>query len=1070
MANTTMTKAPEYVKSYTRPYSWSNYWVNYDGGSYLHGKKAYRVSAQDSVSIKALSFTASIIPRPDTIEYTASCDLYTTDPTLYNTAPIATKSIQEAPAAPVTPTFSFTNLDIKTSYVYFVLNVPGYIDDRGIIFEEYNEAVTVSNVSIGITVDAPALQVTVNPPSAYIGEPVTVGFNRTRLDQVVKIQPYYGSSTPIGSEIDVTTDSYEIRGQESWFDDAAVSGDTMRVTLHASDALGRTNSSGSFELKRRAALTPTIVNPTGTKDAGSQIPFSWTTSGDGTQTKAVLEWSSDRITWAALTTVGSEQSWTAPAGKFPYPAGTIYWRIKVTNSYGRESGWVQGSFTARYTPATVTLNSPTSGSRDGAGEIPFTWTITNGSGSVNGTQFEYSTNGGGTWTRILDSVMAWEDLTADPAFFPPGALRWRVRASDSYTGYVDNWAEAVFTVTYDAISQVIPVNSPTSGIYSAASDRTFTVALQASAPVYAPFTVETAKMYWRSGESGSFTAITMTPNGNRASTTIAGGTFPSGIIQWYAEATDNTGRTTSTETYTLQALNAAVEAAPLSPINTIESGSGPITFRWTYGSIDGSTQGRAQIRWSSDGGETWTTISIPGNVTETTVPANTFPGGTITWQVRSYSSAGTEGPWSRAVSFISFAAPIVDGVTGDGKPFLTVFWQVEGQQAFEVEANGKTYGPYYGEATRSYKIPDALPDGNYTVRVRVQNKYGLWSEWAEGYVGVANNISAKFPLRAVADQEAHTVQLSWDNFAVLNPPIKIISSPRSYQATSGTFRFEVSFMATAYGVVKWQRQIKAPGSAEFASAGSVGTTSPGATRAQFTVTASESIDSYQYRFHLWNDACDVYSDPATFRYLSPNTVVGAPNNRVIYPETGYFIIYRDGIPIAKTFDRLFTDRTVVGQPTYHLIQVYKNGNYQRSADATPLLPTEMRCPVIGLLDGGELIELKLSDSNNRAQSFARRRQVAYTQYAGAKYPAAEAGEHETLSVSFDAAYLQQDAAAADAFEALLGEAVILKTPGGKVTVGILEGWDLNDLRFYKAYRCTLQQMDWGEFIDETTGV
>ena len=126
--------------------------------------------------------------------------------------------------------------------------------------------------------------------------------------------------------------------------------------------------------------------------------------------------------------------------------------------------------------------------------------------------------------------------------------------------------------------------------------------------------------------------------------------------------------------------------------------------------------------------------------------------------------------------------------------------------------------------------------------------------------------------------------------------------------------------------------------------------------------------------------------------------------------------------------------------------------------------------MIGKLDGGDFIELKLSENRSRLQSFSRRRQVAYTQYSGAKFPAAELGEHETLTGSFDVAYRQRDAAAADAFEALLGEAVILKTPGGKVVIGILEGWDLDDTRFYKSFSCTLQQMDWGEFVDETAGL
>ena len=922
------------------------------------------------------------------------------------------------------------------------------------------------------TVTYGSLQVTASPPSIYADETVTIGFNGTRLGQTVKIQPYYGSSTPLGSEISVTSDTYELDGNESWFNTAAVTGDTMRVTLHASDTLGRTNNSGSFELKRRQALTPTITNPTGTKDAGSTITFSWTSSGDGTQTKATLEWSTDRITWQALTTrSGTAQSWTAPAGKFPYPGGLIYWRIKLTNSYGKESAWVQGSFTAQYTPASATLITPTSGSRDGAESIPFSWTSTKGSGSINGTQMQVSTDDGVNWKTVLDASRQTLSYTSNPAAFPSGTLKWRVRFSDSYAGYVDNWQEARFTVAYDAVSQAVPVNTPTSGIISANTARVFQIGLQASGPVYAPFTVSAATFYWRSGESGDFTAVTMTPNGNTASATIAAGTFPSGILQWYAEATDNTNRTTSTDTYTLQALNANVEAAPVSPVNTLESGSGPITFIWSYGSIDGTPQSKAQIRYSSDGGTHWTTLpDISGSGTRTTVAAGTFPGGTITWQVRAYNSAGTAGPWSASVSFLSFSAPLVSGVTGDGKPFLTVSWQVEGQQAYEVEVNGRTYGPYYGEDVRSYTLPEPLPDGTYVARVRAQNRYGLWSEWAEGNVDVANNQATTFSLAVVIPPANTFINLSWDNMFVLNPPILISQSPRSYQATSGSVVFTVSFRTSAFASVKWQRQVKTQNSSVWQSFGAVTTTAAGATKATFQITASQSLDGNQYRFHLWNDACDVYSDPATFRYLSPSMYTSLPNNRDIYPETGYFIIYRDGVPIGKTYARIFADRTAVGQPTYTVIQVFKNGYYQSSDEKTAPRALQLRCPVIAPLDGGDFIELKLSENSQRTQRFTRSRQVIYTVYAGMTFPAAEVGEHETLTGSFDVAYLQTDADSADAFAALLGEAVILKTPGNQVAVGILEGWELGDMRFYRSYSCTLQQMDWGEFIDETSGL
>lgn len=816
------------------------------------------------------------------------------------------------------------------------------------------------------------------------------------------------------------------------------------------------------------ALTPSVILPSGSQSGAQGINFSWTTSGPGTQTKAELQWSSDGVNWNALTTVGTDQTYTAPAATFP--AGTVYWRIRVTSSYGVVSSWVQRSFSVQYPAASVTLTTPTSGSVNGAEQLVFAWSISPGGGSVNGTQMEVSSDDGLTWTALVDSSSAVTRYEAAAGSLPAGGLRWRVRAYDSYAGW-SNYSQASITIAYSAVSQVVPVNSPTSGIYNAAGSRTFSVALQASDIVHTPFTVASATMYWRHGESGDFTAVAMTPNGNQASALIAAGTIPSGVFQWYAEATDNTGRTTETETYTLTALNAAVEATPLSPINTLESGSGPITFIWTYGSIDGAAQGKAEIRYSADGGESWTTLpEISGSVTRAEIPAGTFSAGTITWQVRAYNEAMTAGPWSDSVNFISFTAPNITGVLGDGKPFLTVSWQVDTQQAYEVEVDGKTYGPYYGENARSFTLPEPLPDGSYTVRVRTQNRYGLWSEWAEGNVDVTNVPGALVPIGAT-DGENVELSLFLSRFA----PI-ILEQPQDLQTTDTTTPafFRCVIQRQPAQLFTYQLERRKPPQTAWTAANNPKTLALSVKTIQVTLNAAQlaGFDGYEFRFHIWaeNDpSMDVYSRVAKFTFAEPTQ--RSPLITGYFPaENGYFLIYRDGELIGKTYETPFVDRTALGTHEYYALQVLADGYYTRSSPYPVTGTASVKCPMIAPLDGGEFVPLRLSENRRRAVSISHRRQVAYTQYAGAVFPAAEIGENETLSASFDVAYLQTEKAEADAFEALLGREVILKSPGGQVVVGVLEGYDINDMRFYKAYRCSLQQMDWGDFTDETGSV
>lgn len=699
-------------------------------------------------------------------------------------------------------------------------------------------------------------------------------------------------------------------------------------------------------------LSVTAVSPKSTTiDGANSVTFSWSVSGsDGTQDSAELQYSYDNANWYTLGSVrGSGTTLSKSAGFFA--AGTVHWRIMVQSTYGVWSAWSSASFTVSYRAASITLTTPTSGQRDGSGEIPFAWNITNGSGSIVQTIMEVSTDDGLSWNEKVNKSEKATSYTASAAEFPAGALKWRVKAKNQYQDDYTVSSTGSVTIVYSAVSQIIPVNSPTSGRIPASVDQTYAVALTPSAPVYSPFTIQSATMYWRAGTSGDYTAVPMTASGANASVTIEGGTFPSGTIQWYAEAVDNTGATRTTDVYTLLALNAAVEAVPLSPINTIEGTSSEITFTWLYYSLDGTAQSRALLEYSRDG-ESWDTIAdVPGSGTTYTAPAGFFTAaGVVYWRVQAFNASGTAGPKSAPVSFTLFGSSSVTSVIGDGKPFATVKWQAEGQVSYELMIGDMHIGPYFGADVRSYTLAEPLEDGLYTVKVSIQNKYGIWSEWAEAEMSVQNQ-----PGLGITIQDAQH---------------GLIDAPYTYRGS--------------ISILSW-----APGD--------------------------------------------------------------------------FFMILRDGKYIGKTTRLYFEDRIPIGVHRYQVYQALAGGYVNRSNVIT--IDVKTKCPVIAPLAGGDFIELRLSTEADRAQDFQRSREVARMHYSGAPYPSSEIGEAETLSVTFDAAWKQTDKAAADAFEALVGEDVIFKTPGGYVIVGTLEGCELHDPHFYKSYRCTLQQGDWRDFTN-----
>ena len=807
-----------------------------------------------------------------------------------------------------------------------------------------------------------------------------------------------------------------------------------------------------------APAVVTLTAPTsGTKDGGQPIQFVWQIArgaGEVNGTQAIYS-TDGGITWGELVVQPAEiTSYTAPAGKFP--AGPIIWKVRAQDQYAGMGDYKQATITIRYTPATVTLTTPTSGRWDGAESINFAWTVAAGSGSITGTQMEYSTDDGISWQPLIDSAETVRSYSASVAQFPAGPLLWQVRAEDSYSGW-GAWEQASITVAYSAVSQAVPVNSPTSGVYNAAAARTFTVRLDPSSPVHDPFTVSAATFYWRHGESGAYNEVSMTPGGNTASVTIAAGTIPSGLFQWYASATDNTGRTTQTETYSLTALQTQIEAAPLSPVNTVESGSGPIPFRWTYGSLDGSRQGRAQLQYSTDG-TTWSDEHIFADITgEDTVyvaPAGTIPGGKISWRVRAYNEAGTAGPWSTAASFTSYAAPIIQGVTGDGKPFATISWQTEGQEAYEIQVDERTYGPYFGADVRSYTLPETLEDGTHVVRVRAQNRYGLWSEWVSAEMSVTNVPTESLWIMADEGVNVHLRVF----LGTLAPTI--LKQPQDAQGTSGQIYFSLSLATTQPGTTVFgQRQwyIKDPGGDWQPFSGT------GATGSAMHFTAAQALDGRQVRCRVYNDVGEVYSRTATYHYAAPNIKIGEAISGEFHAETGYFLVYRDGVLIGKTYDT-FDDRTALGEHSYSYVQVLPGGYYNRD---TTTAAASVKCPMIAPLEGGDFLALALSENMDRTTQVQLQQEVAWTQYAGAQYPTPEIGEARRKTISLDVSALMEDEAFAKAFGALVGQDVIVKTPDGEVVIGPLEGYDLRAPWSHRAWTFSVQQMEWRDFVDES---
>lgn len=505
--------------------------------------------------------------------------------------------------------------------------------------------------------------------------------------------------------------------------------------------------------------TVSLTAPTsGTRNGGAAIPFNWTiTAGSGNVTGTQLEYSTDDgVSWNTLVndTTKSVINYTAAAGLFP--GGTLKWRVRARDQYAGWSDYKNASFTVQYTVPTVTLTTPTSGTKEGGEKITFSWEITAGSSTVSATEMQYSKNDGVSWITLVSQNRQVLSYESSVAYFPPGKIIWRVRAKDTYAGW-STYKQANFNVSYSATSQVVQLNSPTGGNINASKSYSFVAILRTTGVPYTPFTIQSARFYWRSRETDAYNVVPMSASGDYADVRIPGGTFPIGAVYWYISATDNTGSTTSTPVYAVSTLASDIDAQPVAPVNTVEISNDDITFTWRFASTSGEPQNGAELQYSTDG-VIWVQFAeAEGTVTSVIAPPDTFHAGPVYWRVRAFNRDGESGSWSSPAQFVAYGAPEAPSVTVDAVPFATVHWQGIGQASFEVEVDGKVYGPFLG-TEKAYELYDYLDDGMHKARVRILGDAGLWSLWGETLFEIENVPESALTLRARTDVDT---ELTW---------------------------------------------------------------------------------------------------------------------------------------------------------------------------------------------------------------------------------------------------------------------------------------------------------------------
>ena len=448
---------------------------------------------------------------------------------------------------------------------------------------------------------------------------------------------------------------------------------------------------------------------------------------------------------------------------------------------------------------------------------------------------------------------------------------------------------------------------------------------------------------WRVKNASASNTISV--SGATTACTVPANTFPSGTIEWRVKVTANSGTTTTSAWQEITTTDVTPTAKPVSPSGIVIDATIANRFSWQHIISTGTPQSKADLQWSADG-TTWNTLAtVAGENQYYDVPANKFTSGTKYWRVRTYNTDGIAGEWSDAAQIVVIAAPTAPSIqiksTG---PRPSISWQTSEQEAYQVELDGKlSVGTHYG-TDKTWTSPAYLADGSHTVRVRVQNQYGMWSDWGAAALPVTNTPGASITLSVQASSVA---DLNWQ--------------------TSGSYDF--------------------------------------------------------------------------------------------------YLVYRNDKPIAKLTQTQYTDELSSGNVIYQVRGCYADSsNYGLSSAVTVTITTGQYVTLYGIASGKKVM-LKHCGLKNQPVQNAINRDIQYIFMYGSTYPHAERSEFVTKKVGGTAVFLPGEDKAG--FDALIGELVCLKTQSGEMVIGYLnETSDTSRVNPDKSVvNFSIQQIDYAEVID-----
>lgn len=511
---------------------------------------------------------------------------------------------------------------------------------------------------------------------------------------------------------------------------------------------------------------------------------------------------------------------------------------------------------------------------------------------------------------------------------------------------------------------------------------------------------------------------------------------------WAFQSTRSSNPPYATFRYTDETVGLAISNTSPSRGSIVAANSN--TFSWRE-SVNGYcyadvSRTSAKFRWRKSASDTVKEIDVPGTATSITIPANTFSGDSIQWQISVTANSGvtTTSDWmTLSLTDVESTAVAVapDRAVLDGASDSVFKWE-------HIISTGT--------AQTKAELQQSTDSSTWTALATVTGAANTWTAPA----GTFTSGTKYWRVRTYNSKGAAGAWSAATQFIVLaapaTPPVSIVSTePRPE--------------------IRWQSNEQQAYQVEidgvYASGTRFGT---GKTwKAPFYLADG----SYTARVRVQNE----------YGFWSPwgtaaLPVVNVPGGAITLTAEGgieaalswtpgsfdYYLVYRNGVAIAKVTEPSHTDAASIGGVRYQVRGCYDNSDNYSLSEAVEVT---VRTDKVRLYDmeRSEWLHFLYDSSAHRSTGLSLSQDIQYVQLSGHTYPVAERSEFKSRALRI--ACVCADDAERQSLRALLGHLTCCKTPEGNMIIGYPASITENSDDFFSTYSFTIEQIDRKEEIN-----